>query len=88
MLIFFLLRAQPQRQQLDRRRFEAAHLKYAALQLVVRYPEAFCQEGVTVEVEVKDMFENITPALYNAFQAKYAGLPNWHALNDSVPLVT
>ena len=29
-----------------------------------------------VEVEVKDMFKNIPPALYNAFQAKYAGLPD------------
>ena len=61
---------------MDRWRFEAVHLKYAVLQLAVCYPEAFCQEGVMVEVEVKDMFKNIPPALYNAFQAKYAGLPD------------
>ena len=59
---------------MDRRRFEAAHLKYAALRLAVSYPEAFHQRGVTVEVEVGDMLQEITPSLYDAFQAKYAGL--------------
>ena len=59
---------------MDRRRFEAAHLKYAALRLAVRYPEAFHQRGVTVDVEVRDMLQEITPSLYDAFQAKYAGL--------------
>ena len=53
---------------------EAAHLKYAALRLAVSYPEAFRQRGVTVEVEVGDMLQEITPSLYDAFQAKYAGL--------------
>ena len=59
---------------MDRRYFEAAHLKYAALRLAVRYPEAFHQRGVTVDVEVRDMLQEITPSLYDAFQAKYAGL--------------
>ena len=36
-----VLRAHQQRQQMDRRRFEAAHLKYACLQMAVRYPKVF-----------------------------------------------
>ena len=71
---FLLFRAQQERNQMDRCRFEAAHLKYAALCLAVRYPEAFHQRGVTVDVEVRDMLQEITPSLYDAFQAKYAGL--------------
>ena len=72
-LVFHICRAQPERQQLDRRRFETAHLKYACLQLASRYPEAIRSEGVAVEADMANTLKDITPPLFQMFEAKYAG---------------
>ena len=62
-----------QRQELDRRRFEDAHLKYACLNLVSRYPLAFTFESVEVEADLMSTIEKMTPLLFKTFEAKYAG---------------
>lgn len=59
---------------MDRRRFEAAHLKYAAIQLAMSYPEAIPPGSFTIKCDVADTLEQITPSLYDAFKARYAGI--------------
>lgn len=60
---------------MDRRRFEAAHLKYASLQMATWYPEATSYNQITFEGDVKDTLNEIMPALCS-FEARYAGLYN------------
>ena len=72
-LVFCICRAQPERQQLDRRRFETAHFKYACLQLASRYPEAIRPEAVAFEADITSTLKEITPPLFRMFEAKYAG---------------
>lgn len=67
---------------MDRRRFEAAHLKYAALRLAVTYPEAFRQRGVTVEVEVGDMLQEITPHCMMVFRPNMQVCNHYFVISD------
>lgn len=69
----FPFRAHYRRQELDRRRFEAAHLKYACLKLASQYPEAVSFSSIKVETDVQDSLSTITPALFSSFEARYAG---------------
>lgn len=71
--MFCTCRAHPERQQLDRRRFETAHLKYACLQLASRYPEAIRPDAIAVEADITTTLKEITPPLFHMFEAKYAG---------------
>ena len=70
--MYITSRAHEERQQMDRRRFEAAHMKYACLCMAAQYPEAKIR--VTVESCVMDTLHKITPALFCSFEAKYAGI--------------
>ena len=72
--IHCILRAHQERQQMDRRRFEAAHLKYASLQMAARYPAVFSSTSIKVESCISDTLKEITPALFKAFETRYAGL--------------
>ena len=75
-----------QRQQLDRRRLETAHLKYASLTLAQHYPEVTKLSSVSVGAEITDSLLEIAPALFNAFKQKYTGMEILylilHALSD------
>ena len=65
--------AHQQRHEMDRRRFESAHLKYACLQMAAQYPEAINTSCVGVEGDVTHTLNNITPILFSCFEARYAG---------------
>ena len=67
-------RAHQQRQEIDRRRFEAAHLKYACLQMAVRYPDAITTNSILVEGDVTRTINEITPPVFKQFEAKYSGM--------------
>ena len=58
---------------MDRRRFEAAHLMYACLQMVDRYPDAISSH-LKFESDVNDTLNEITPALFRHFESRYAGM--------------
>lgn len=45
---------------MDRRRFEAAHLKYAALKMAANYSEAIPSGNITVETDVMVTLQKIT----------------------------
>lgn len=59
---------------MDRRRFEAAHLKYACLQMAAQYPDAISLSSVRVEGDVTNTLSELTPSLFCCFEARYAGL--------------
>ena len=52
--MYISLRAHLDRQHMDRRRFEAGHLKYACLKMAAQYPEAFTSSDVKVDCCVFD----------------------------------
>ena len=58
---------------MDRRRFEAAHLKFACLQMATWYPEAISFDSVKFEGDLTATLDKVTPSLFCAFEAKYAG---------------
>ena len=58
---------------LDRRRLEAAHLKYAALQTAAHYSDYFATSDMVFYTDVQETLEKITPTFYSAFQAHYSG---------------
>ena len=66
--------AHPQRQEMDRRRFEAAHLKYACLKMAAQYPMAINISYIGVEADISDPLNKITPILFQCFESKYAGM--------------
>ena len=70
----FLLSADVQRQELDRRWLEDAHMKYACLQLLAWFPEAVGETCTAFQADMIDTLAKITPALFFAFEAKYAGV--------------
>lgn len=72
-LIEHFCRAHPDRNQMDRRRFETAHLKYAVLRLAASFPDAPLPNGVTFNSDISVTLLNITPILFRAYQARYAG---------------
>lgn len=65
--------AHKKRQQMDRRRFEAAHLKYASLQMASWYPQTNIHGSIKFEGDVLESLYEITPALFDSFETKYAG---------------
>ena len=69
----FFFRIQ-QRQSMDRRRFEAAHLKYACLRVVSLYPKFLSLDAICFDGDTNTTVEVITPLLFCGFEAKYAGL--------------
>ena len=69
----YLLSAHNKRRQMDRRRFEAAHLKYASLKMVSWYPDTTSYNCVKFEGDVTDTLNEITPPLFSSFEANYAG---------------
>ena len=60
------------RLRLDRRRFEAAHLKYAILTTQSRYPQ-IAAGSITMNTDISATLEVITPNFYHAFTNRYAG---------------
>ena len=47
---------------MDRRRFEAAHLKYACLQTAICYPEVLSSESkLSFKADIMDTLNEITP---------------------------
>lgn len=69
----FFFRIQ-QRQSMDRRRFEAAPLKYACLRVVNLYPKFLSLDAICFDGDINTTMEVITPLLFCGFEAKYAGL--------------
>ena len=61
----------PQRQSMDRRRLEAAHIKYACLKMVGFYPEGF--KDFKFEGDITDTLDKITPLLFKFFEQTYSG---------------
>ena len=59
------------RQQLDRRRLEEAHLKLCVLDVFNRYPEVFPKW--LLNTDLRSSLNAITPLYYEAFSLKYAG---------------
>lgn len=62
-----------EREQLDRRRLEHAHLQYALLQMIHFFPQSFSLK----EISFRNFDETVTklaPALHEAFTAHYAGI--------------
>jgi hypothetical protein len=59
---------------MDRRRFEAAHLKYAVMQLAASYPDVIPFGSLTIHCDIEDTLAFITPLLYDAFKTRYAGM--------------
>lgn len=74
---------------MDRRRFEAAHLKYAALQFAASYPDVIPPGSLTVHCDIRDSLMLVTPLIYDAFKAKYAGmcLSPYKAANITIVIV-
>ena len=61
------------RQSMDRRRLEMAHLQYAVITVCSWYPQNLqvCQVGITPS-KVDDMIAEFTKSYYLCFSAKYA----------------
>ena len=59
--------------RLDRRRFEAAHLKYALLMTQKRYA-TIPATGIPMQTELSETLQTFTPLYYEAFTQKYSGM--------------
>jgi len=59
------------RQQLDRRRLEEAHMRFCMLDVFKRYKQMF--PTWTISSNLQQSLDDITPLYYNAFAARYAG---------------
>ena len=75
-ILLLIFSANQKRQQMDRRRFEAAHLKYASLKMATWYPEAISHCSIKFEGKVTDTLKDITPAMFHSFESRYAGMEN------------
>ena len=62
------------RLQLDRRRLEAAHLRYAVLNISSQF-NLFTGDHahITLESDIYQTLKEFTPAFFKAFTSKYAG---------------
>lgn len=67
-------RAHPQRQEMDRRRFEVAHLKYACLRVAAQYPDAISLRFIKFKGDAMETLCEIAPIFFSCFEAKYAGI--------------
>ena len=59
------------RQNLDRRRLEEAHLTFCVLDVFKRYPNGFLQKIIYSNME--HTLDNVAPIFYDAFSQEYAG---------------
>ena len=60
-----------EREQLDRRRLEEAHLKLCMLDVFKRYQGTF--QTLSMNTSVQQSLDDMTPLYYEAFATKYAG---------------
>jgi hypothetical protein len=58
---------------MDRRRFEAAHLKFAVLKITTAYGDVIKRENVKFDSDIANSLMAVTPVLYSAFMSRYAG---------------
>ena len=58
------------RMKLDRRRFEAAHLRYAMLTTMTNYEDI---ERIPMYTDVYESLKIITPAFFESFTKRFAG---------------
>jgi hypothetical protein len=75
---------------MDRRRFEAAHLKYACLQMLNWYPNtnSSTPQGLRFETDTMDTLSEVTPGLFQSFERLYAGLYSKYTTDDGhVPYI-
>ena len=61
--------------RLDRRRLEAAHLKYAVLTVQNHYP-SLAVHPIPMSTDVSSMLQMFTPAFYDAFTQMFSGEMN------------
>ena len=59
------------RKELDRRHLEEAHMKICVLDVYKRYPVTF--PVWTVNVNLQQTLDDVTPRYYEAFASKYTG---------------
>ena len=59
---------------MDRRRLEAAHLKYALLQTVAEYPNIFSDSDMVVSTDIQETLQQFTFKYYSGFQNGYSGI--------------
>ena len=59
------------REQLDRRCLQEAHMRFCMLDVFKRYPQTFSTR--TISSNLQQSLDDITPLYYNAFAARYAG---------------
>lgn len=57
---------------MDRRRFEDAHLKYAALKIVSWYPSMFQLEDLDLSTSINSLLSSVTASYYCTFTRKYS----------------
>jgi hypothetical protein len=63
------------RLNLDRRRLEAAHLKYAILNISNRFKiPTSGSDHVVIETDIYNTLKEFTPIYYKAFTQKYGGI--------------
>ena len=72
--IMISFRANPQRQEMDRRRFEVAHLKYACLRVAAEYPDSISVKVIKFEGDAMQTLCKIAPIFFSCFEARYAGM--------------
>ena len=60
-----------QREQLDRRRLEEAHMKFCLLDVYKQYPLTFCTW--VIRTNLQQTLDKITPLYYSSFSDRYAG---------------
>lgn len=65
------------RLKLDRRRLEAAHLRYAALSINGRFHLLTADHRhIAIESDIYNTLKEFTPTYFKAFTSKYAGKYN------------
>lgn len=63
------------RLQLDRRRLEAAHLRYAVLSISSQFNLPTADHAhITLESDIYQTLKVFTPTYFKAFTSKYAGI--------------
>ena len=67
------------RLKLDRRRFEASHLRYSMLKVMSRYPHMLSPDtDRCIKSNLAETLDAITPHYFVAFSNRYAGkYPEW-----------
>ena len=72
-LLYTNFRNLKKRVKLDRRRLEAAHLKYAFLITATNYHGLFSTSDMAVYPNIQETLQRITPKYYSGFQTRYFG---------------